>query len=411
MKKLFHHDKLLFILALAILAAAFIRDGKIPGKRIKVNPPPSLVFAQWWEDDLEKDALTELVREFESLHKGIKITLNRRSYEELRNDLFNSVETASLGDIIAVDPLWIPELRKSEIIESRREGNAEAPLLSFINVLYYNTEILREAGYSKPPKSRGEFLDYARAIAGTGKNRRGLAMGGNSSRWIYDDVFPWIWSAGTELIKDGRPVVNSKSVIESLAFLSALEREGLIIHGAPDGVKGAKGAKGAKADAFISGRAVFMIAPASCIKPLRERMGEDTFNITAVPPPDNYAGKTYFSDAAWAVGINAASAYREEAASFADFLAEKARFLSEKAPAFQEDSSAPLSSDPVYSKLWDIAITGEKARDFAGLPWTELEKIFREEISALLMEKTSPAEAAGAIQEKTAAVLEPALQR
>ena len=391
-----HGDKLLFALALTVLAIILIRGAAETGRRINEASAPPIVFTQWWEDDLEKDTLPELIKEFESLHKGIKIVLDRRPYEELRRDLFNFSETASFGDIIAIDPLWVPELQQNKIIESRPDGNSQAPLLSFINVLFYNTEILKEAGFSRPPKSRSEFLAYARTVSGNVKNRRGLAMDGNSSRWVYDDVFPWIWAAGAELIKDGKPAFNSRPVIESLAFLSALEREALISHAEP---------AGNKAEDFISGRAVFMIAPASYIKLLRERMGGEAFGITAVPSPDNYMGRTFFAGATWTVGINSASAFREEAGTFAAFLSEKALVLSEKTMVIPEEAGAPFSPDPFYSKLWDIAIAGESARDFTGLPWTELEKIFREELSALFAEKASAAETAAAIQEKISPVL------
>ena len=394
MKNLIYHrygKKLLFVPVLVILAIFFVRLGNETGKRIREVASPPIVFTQWWEDYLQIDILLDLIKEFESHHKGIKITLNNRSCEELQRDLFNPAGTESLGDIIAIDPLWVPELQQREII-----GDTQTFLLSFINVLYYNIEILREAGFSKPPKSRSEFIDYARKVTGKAKNRYGLAMDGNSYRWMYDDIFPWIWAAGTELIKDGKTVVNSRSVIESLAFLSALSREGLIIHSGPGSNK---------PEDFISGRAIFMIAPASHINLLRERMGDGAFSVTAVPPPDNYAGRTLLAGAAWAVGINSASARREEAGIFVDFLAEKSQFLSEKTMAIPEDASTPFSSDPFYSKVWDIAIAGETARDFSGLPWTELEKVFREELSVLFAEESSPATTAGAIQEKVSAVL------
>jgi multiple sugar transport system substrate-binding protein len=392
-----HGDKALFVLALAFLAAAlFRREGWRP---VEV---PGIVFIQWWESDLDKDTLKLLAEEFEELH-GIKVVINYRAYDDLRGSLFTPADTPPLsntnfvgnanniGDVIALDPLWAPELLEMEIIEEN------VTLLSFIDVLYYNVEILKEAGFSRPPKNRSEFIDYARALAsgrgGSTGFMLGVALSEKNTRGIYDDIFPWIWAAGVPLIRDGSPVVNSRQVIESLAFLAALNSEGLI---APS-VFLADAER--KLNDFISGRVACMIAPTVYIARVRDSMGDEAFSVTSVPAPDNYFGRPFFATAGWAVGVHSASQRREEARLFADFLAAKA-------PAFPEQTSAapgndaPPTSDPFYSKVWDIAISGDSARDFSGLPWTELEAVFREGIVSLFAGRMSPTEAAAAIQER-----------
>ena len=397
-----HGDKLLFVLALAVLASAFIRLG---ARSAQTQPTvPSLVFSHW-EGAPEKEALLELIKEFEGLHEGIAIVLETRPYEELRNGLFNPTETdspqsISLGDILSLDPLWVAELLERGIVEIPRIEN---PIISFINVLYYNVEILKEAGFSRPPKSRGEFIDYTRALTARAFSRQdrfqGLVLGGSSSRGIYDDIYPWIWAAGAELIRDGQPAIGSRPIAESLSFLAALNGEGLIASSAfSTDTK-------AKLEEFVLGRAAFMIAPASSIGFVRERMGDDAFGVTSVPIPDNYAGKSFFGSAGWTVGVNSASPHKEEALLFADFIAGKASVLSEKAMAVPGNGIPLPSQDPFYSKLWDIAFAAEPSQDFAGLPWAELDAIFREELHALFAEESSPNETAAAIQTRWEAVL------
>ena len=393
-----HGDKALFVLALVFLAAAlFRREGNW-----RPAETPGIVFTQWWEGDLDKDTLRLLAEEFEEHHSGIKVVINYRSYEDLRRDLFSSSETSppgdadfadanAVGDVVTLDPLWAPELIKMEIIEE------DLTLLSFIDVLYYNVDVLKDAGFSKPPKNRSEFLDYARTLAGRKEILPGyvlgLALGENSTRGIYDDIFPWIWAAGARLINDGSPVVNSRQVIESLSFLAALNSEGLI---APD-VFRADAAR--KMEHFITGEVAFMIAPALYIAKVRERMGDEAFGVTSVPGPDNFFGRPFFAAAGWAFGVHSDSQRKEEARLFAEFLAEKAAAFSEQTGAVP-GNGAPPARDPFYSKVWDIAISGESARDFAGLPWIELEAVFREELVSLFAGRTSPVEAAAAIQER-----------
>lgn len=373
-------DKLLLILALAVLAGALLRFGTT--KNVIHAKIPRIVFTQWWEDYLEKDTLQKLINEFEETHKGIEVVLSSVSYEDLEKGLFGSGGTKNeqmlSGDLIALDMLWVPELLKNETIEGEWAENPlqncfDAPLLSFINVLYYNIDSLREAGFSRPPKDRSEFIIYARALTDKEKDHWGLAMGLNSSQGIYNDIFPWIWSAGASLIKDGKPELSSRPVIESLSFLSTLKNEGLITPNAL--FTGDEN----KLEDFISRKAAFMIAPASDIEYVRKRMGDEAFGITSVPIPDNYTGKIYNATLGWTLGINKTSVYKKEAELLANFLAVK---LSERAVSMQVNSSR----DPFFSKVWDITITGENAQDFKGLPWNELAEVFREEFSFLYAE-------------------------
>ena len=387
-----HVDKLLFILALAVLVTAIIRFGvnRDPAPRTKT---PAIVFTQWWEDYIEKEPLQDLVKEFQDTHGRINVILNRISYEDLYRELLGAEgEKTVPGDLFTLDVLWAPELMKRETMDfawanSVGPQSPDTPIVSFINVLFYNVEILKEAGFSRPPKSRSEFINMARAVSGA----LGWALG--SSRGIYDDVFPWIWAAGAELVKDGKPALNSRAVVESLSFLASLENNGFI---APGGFSA--GAEKKLAD-FISGRTAFMIAPSRDIEFVRKHMGEQAFGVTDVPAPDNYAGKTFYAAAGWTLGINPASAHREEARLFAEFIAGKAQALSEIV------MSGNRVQDPFHSKVWDIGMAGESARDFTGLPWEKLEEVFNEELSILFAGQASPAETASAIQKRWEAVI------
>ena len=413
-------DNLLFALALAVLMTALFYS--VSTRRARQAELTTIEFTQWWQGDLERDTLRSLIAEFESLHEGIRVILNEMPYTDLRFDLFTSGtydDGAKIppGDVLALNPFWVPDLLNRGIIES-----AETPILSFINVLYYNIDILREAGFTRPPKTRGEFLTFARAVAANEGTRAAYALGlglGNSPRGVHDDVFPWIWAAGAQLIRDGNPVVTTAPVVQSLAFLASLNNEGLIAPGAfyADSRQ--------KLEDFISGRTAFMIAPTRYIAFVRDRMEEGSFNITSVPMLDNQMGIPFFASVGWTLGIHAGSAHKEEARLLSAFLAGRALHLSNNArgaiPAYtvpdaQMGRASPLA--PFYSNIWEIVLAGEAAADFSGLtgepaagagqgfpPLHALEEIFRDELSALFAGTASPAETAAAIQTRWLAVL------
>ena len=399
-------DRLLFALALAILAAALFHFGLVNragnNKTATEEDLPRVVFfTQWWDNDSELVTLKSLIEEFESLNAEIKIDLNTIPYEDLRKAVFDTgraharEDEKNPGDIVALDPLWIPELLDWEIIENVNETS-----VFFINVFYYNIEILRQAGFSSPPKTRSEFLSYARTLASMQGFNGVLAMGLNSSRGIYDDIFPWIWSSGAQLITNGngRPTLTSRPVVESLSFLATLNSEGLIAPGSFS----ANSEK--KLEDFISGRAAFLIAPARDIDRVRERLGDEAFGVTSIPAPDNVAQRSLFGTSGWTTGVYSGSDHKEEAKLFAEFLAEKSHIISREVMAIP-GSGIPPAQDELFSKVWDIAIAGESAQDFSGLPWTRLEEIFRNELAAMFGGRSTPAETAAVIQAKWELVL------
>ena len=294
-----HSDKLLLILAIAFLVTMLLRLWV--NRHPREATLPSIVFTIW-ESPMD-EALRSLILEFKNTEE-INVIINSIPYEELRQELFNPVSNSIdvfKGDVIALDPLWVSELLEKEIIES-----TPSPFLTSIiqnyNVLYYNIDLLKKAGFSRPPKSREEFQNYLRTLAkeGSGQGSSGggsLALGLNSSRGIYDDVFPWIWSGGALLIENGKPVLTSRSVVESLSFLAALNSEGLI---APSAFSADSGKK---LEDFTSGRSAFIIAPSSEIGFVRDRLGDGAFGVTSIPQPDNYAGRFFLSAGGWTSAV------------------------------------------------------------------------------------------------------------
>ena len=390
-------DNLLFALALAVLITAVFH---FAGRRDNTPAVINIVFTQWWQEDIQGDFLQNLIAEFESLHEGIKVILNEKPYEELRQALFipaayddeNDGETPLFpGDVLALDPLWVPELFNRNAIES-----AESSFLSFINVLYFNIDILREAGFTRPPRTRSEFLTFARAIAARGGGPV-LGIDASGSRGIYDTVYPWIWAAGARLINNGIPLATTPPIVQSLSFLASLNDEGLI---APHALSSDSQNR---LEDFISGRTAFMIAPTRYIGRVRERMGDQAFGITTIPALDNQTTLPFLATVGWTIGVNSASAHKEEASLFSAFLAGRAPLLLNNVRG--AIPTAP-GLDPFYSNIWEIALAGETAADFAGIAEEhKLEAVFREELSALFAGIATPAETAAAIQQRWLVVL------
>ena len=386
-------DKLIFIIALAVLAGGIlsvIHNNNTPtAVRSSGNTTLTLNFYHWWDEYLGEETLLELKNEFEEIHENISLIFHYVSYEEMEALLFHD-EADFTADILAFDMLWIPRL--GDTLDMRLGRTVNESLFSFINLLYYNIELLLEAGFIMPPRNRTQFLQYARALINSHDNVWALGMALNNNRALFDDIFPWIWFSGAELFRNGTPNVNTRQVIDSLAFLESLFNEDLIIPNA------LYATNSEKLNDFISGRTAFMIAGEVYIRMIREEMGEDSFSISSLPVPDNYAGRTFYSNTAWSAGVNPASLNIEAAMLFVDFLFERQELLAERAGTISGSSIPRPDSDPHYSKVWDIAIAAEIAGDFFGIPIHNLEEIFMEEFYSLLAGEITPTQAAAAIQ-------------
>ena len=375
-----HVDKLLIVLAVSLILVGLVQ---LRGRRAPAaeEAPQDIVFVHFWEDILGAEILEELIGDFQTL-TGLRVEVQSRSYEELLTGLFSlspaspegetlGEESPFLGDIFGLDSLWVPDLVAGGLIDGPWTLGLGEPLLSFINVFYYNIELLSQGGFINPPKTRSELISQARRLKELGLGSPILIDQRNPS-FLHEDIFPWIWAAGGRLFQDERPLAASRQVQEGLGFLAALKQEGLM------------GSGGGKAEEFMARRGAFMIAPARYIDQVRARLGEDAFSVSTLPVPDTYNGWSYYNSTGWTLGIAAASSQREEVINFGNFLAQRLPLYAEQVRAMPNTNTPLFNQDPHYSKVWDIFISSGETRDFEGLPWIEIEGIFREELQALL---------------------------
>ncbi|MEZ0536821.1 ABC transporter substrate-binding protein [Caldicellulosiruptoraceae bacterium PP1] len=118
---------------------------------------------------------------------------------------------------------FIPVVWKAGIINGKRYG---IPLDVHPLALYYNVDLLKQAGYDHPPANREEFLDLAKKCTkdtdGDGKiDQWGFAMppGWPSSQIYWAYLHQFGGKAFDDYLKITKPLFNSKEGIEALQFL------------------------------------------------------------------------------------------------------------------------------------------------------------------------------------------------
>jgi multiple sugar transport system substrate-binding protein len=403
-------DLLLLILGLMVLMAGLIFA--LVTKKISLQKSTTLVFTQWWQNEMEAGTLSALVQEFETLNPGITVQLDNRPYAEILGALRAEDASPLKSDILGLDPLWFEDLIRQDSLEALdaydpaaaavapEQGKWGRPLISFTSPLFYNIELLQAAGFDRPPKNRTEMLAYARALtdAPAGRCALAMALGPENPRGVYRDLFSWLWASGPAAGREAAPDFSATAISGALAFLKQLRQEDCLLPGT------FARTEAEKRDDFIKGRAAMMIASVADIRLLRERMGDAAFGITLVPGAASYGGKPGMGLTSWYLGIPRLAEHKDEAWAFLSFLLEQGAFIAEKAHAVPGSRSSVtdfITGDPLAAKAYDMYTAAEAVQEFTGVPRVdEFEAAVREQVYALFEKDQSPEETAKHIQQE-----------
>ncbi|MDR0598533.1 MAG: extracellular solute-binding protein [Treponema sp.] len=389
-------DKLLWLLVVLLIAGLFMirfLGRSLPGMDV------TLVFAQWWEDQMEGPVLADLAREFTAKNPGIQVTLVKKNWPEILEFLKNP-ESGEVPppDLLSLNPYWLGALeRESRLAPLGSAGDSPqtyaAPVISFINLLFYNIDLLKEAGFDRPPKNQTEFLSYVQRISQTGRGAygAGFALGGQDPQSVSRHLLSWIWAAAgsPETAEDFS--FNSPRVITVLTFLNQVKEN---LYPGPFTTT-----EEALLSAFGEGKMGMIIGSSSSIRVLKNALGEK-FGVTTIPSAESYAKKPVFPLSGWYAGIHSGSPHPEEARKFIAFLKEKAGTLAAAAyavPGGGRRSPEQSRNDPYYAKAFDMYEAGEMVREFYGN--MILNSDIRREMELMFAGSKTPEQCAGAIQQ------------
>ncbi|MDR1899707.1 MAG: extracellular solute-binding protein [Treponema sp.] len=415
--------KKIFLVVLILAGLIIAGHGIVNGVKPAAPAKTTLILSLSGKDDGTEKALGAIVEEFEETRPEIRVVLSAAPDEKADVLVFDETEFGALvrdGLLASLDPYLPSETGKPRWA---------VPLVSFMDLLFYNIDLLADAGFDRPPKNRAEFLRYGAAAAKRAAEKRPAAAGPRPSAGPYGaalslsggdplgvrrDVFSWIWASGASLVQEGRPLFAGGAAAEALDFLGELSRQGLLAPGAftETGTR--------RIEEFEEGKIAMMIGSSAAIPRFRKTMREGSFGVSAVPVPaggGTNAGKPVFSLHSRYAAVSGQCRYPGEAWTFLAFLAEKSAALAAELQAVPggRDMNAAVNAagvpsyienDSLLSKAWDMYEAADIVREFEGLPAAEeLEKAVREELVPLLGGRRNGTETAAAIQKRWDALL------
>ncbi|MHC5737381.1 ABC transporter substrate-binding protein [Nostoc sp.] len=173
--------------------------------------------------------------------------------------------TGQLADLRAIIPLehWLDKLPlKSEISpnlleELQLDGHLwSAPLYTSNIGIFYRPKLFEAAGITQTPKTWEELREVAKklTIDRNGDKRPeqyGIVLPLGKGEWTVFSWFPFLLSAGGEVVANNRPDLTNAGALKALQFWQELLKDGSATLSSPE--------RGYEEDAFIAGRVAMQI--------------------------------------------------------------------------------------------------------------------------------------------------------
>lgn len=261
-----------------------------------INPP------------VNRDVFQKLVNKFNQTHPDIKVESIFLAQPELPKILTAVVGNASpdillfypqitgqLAQLGAIRPLedWLEKLPiKSEVIPNSLDELKlddrlwSVPLYTSNLGIFYRPKLFQAAGITEMPKNWEELRQVAKKLTidrnGDGRPEQyGILLPLGKGEWTVFSWFPFLLSAGGEVVTNNRPNLINSGAIAALKFWENLLKDGSAMLSSPE--------RGYEEDAFLSGRVAMQITgPWTYIT--KSKVDYDVFPIPASVRPATVTG-------------------------------------------------------------------------------------------------------------------------
>lgn len=241
--------------ALLLLASQCAREGN---QEDVITKPDEITFWHFRSEPKQREALKAIVARFEQ-ENNCKVNLVDLTWGEGKAKLFAAFNSDTAPDVVELGGDWVMQFSSGGVLKNLtkskftldkfaenthpaamfRDSIYALPWNLNSRVMFYNKDLLKKAGFTKPPTTGAELLRAAEAInaigdaqtatGNAGSRVYGFGANGSDEHRLHKKILPFFWSAGGTVLNDsGKVVINSKENIEALTLYLALARAGFI---------------------------------------------------------------------------------------------------------------------------------------------------------------------------------------
>lgn len=197
-----------------------------------------LSFWQFWSQEWIQPSIDK----FESDNPGCKIKVERLTWSNGREKLITAMAANSAPDVMEIGSTWAPDFMASggllEIGDTKSNNfNLNAldsgtyrgkiyglPWTIAVTGFYYNKDLLKQAGFSDPPKDWDELILQSEAINNLASDIKGFSIK-MGAEVTWQRFLPFVWSNGADMVdQSGNIQVTSINFIEALSFYNRLKK-------------------------------------------------------------------------------------------------------------------------------------------------------------------------------------------
>lgn len=234
---------LLSIILLAGIVAGCSTSSSGKDGKVTIN---ALFMKQAGYSEEDVKAIT---KEFEDKNPGIKVKPTFVPYEALEQKIQTSAPTGGY-DIVIIDAPWTAKFAKAGFVKEVSDKLTDSdrsdifagaidsvsyqdklygmPWLNDTKFLFYNTDMLKQAGFDNPPNTWDELLTQAKAIKDKGISDTPIVGSWAQAEALICDFTAFTSSFGGALVdENGKPTVNSKENLAALTFMTQSLKDGL----------------------------------------------------------------------------------------------------------------------------------------------------------------------------------------
>lgn len=180
-------------------------------------------------------------KKYEEMY-GVKVNLICQSYDSTHEKITTTWTGGGDADVCYVDIPWVAEFEskgvtidlseymdedvKNSLIESSLNQmiyNGKTEAIPFANGgkwMFYNKQMLADAGYEEPPKTWDELKEMSQDMMDKGICKYGIAWGASQAEGLICDLTTMIYSfGGTWQKEDGSFDINSESANNAVQFM------------------------------------------------------------------------------------------------------------------------------------------------------------------------------------------------
>lgn len=351
------------------------------------------------------------------------IELEMVPWASLQQKLVTDISGGVNADLAVIGTRWILDYADQEVVEPLDDYMDDAfkgrffetfltpsvvdgttyglPIAASARAMFYNKDLLEEAGYSEPPASWDDLIEVSKAIKTLNKDGvYGYGLQGKSTETDVYFYYP-MWSyGGTILTEDGLSGVNTDAGKKAMEIYMTLINEGLTQPGVTDYQR---------ADIenlFKQGKLGMVITGPFLSNQLKEQAPDLNYGLAAVPSGTTTA--TYGVTDSIVMFEN--SEVKDEAWAFLDFLFttdQRVKFDEAEGflPVNREEAANPMFADNADLKVFTDLLAGAH---FAPLVagWEEIADATITDLQATYLGQMQPDEALSDIEVKVNEIIE-----